>query len=177
MKKHLILVVAAIFSAAMFISCGSSGTKTNAVAHITVSEDDTEYLTEVINIEHLGEKGIDFIQIVPGTYAVASEESALLTTIPLQIVEGKKYPQYKPYTFSLFVTDAEENYIKANGEKVEFTAIEKDAAYKNLCNASIGEIVNVTFSYTPASPEELQQITAAITSCEIELSVEKPDEY
>ena len=75
--------MAAIFSTAMFISCGSSGTKTNAVAHITVSEEDAEYVTEVINLDNLGEKGNDFIQIVPGSYDVVSADGSLSTTIPL----------------------------------------------------------------------------------------------
>lgn len=171
MKKHLIHAMAAIISTAMFISCGPS-----SKAKITITEDDAEYSVDVCNLSHLGEKGIDFLQIVPGSYNVVSKDGSLSTTIPLKIVEGKTYPSYSIEEFVLYVTDANEDYIRIDHNKVEFLAVEKENAYRSLCKASIGDVVNVTFKYTPANSKDLEEITALIVSCSIELSIEEPEE-
>ena len=163
MKKQFILVMAAIFSATMFISCGSS-TKSK----ITVTEDD-EYLAEVYG-------GDDFIQIVPGVYDVKEKKGSLSTTIPLKILKGKRNPNSLVEEFSLYITDNKDKYIKVDDKKVEFLAIDKDASYKQLCKASIGDVVNVTFKYTPADSKVLKEITPLIASCEIDLSIDEPEE-
>lgn len=173
MKKHLFIAMAAILCPVMLISCSSSSAK----AKITVTEDDAEYLADVINFSHLGEKGNDFIQIVPGTYDVVSKDGLLSTTISLKIVEGKKYPSFKADEFSLYVTDVEDKYIKIENEKVEFKAEEKDAAYRALCNASIGQVIDVTFKYTATNADEINKILESIHSCEVELVIEEPDDY
>ena len=160
------------FCTVILTGCSSSPKTT-----ITVSEEDAEYLADVINFSHLGEKGNDFIQIVPGTYDVVSKDGLLSTTISLKIVEGKKYPSFKADEFSLYVTDVEDEYIKIENEKVEFKAEEKDAAYRALCNASIGQVIDVTFKYTAANADEINKILESIHSCEVELVIEEPDEY
>jgi len=163
MKKNLFFAMAAIFCSIVLISCSSTKAK------ITISEDDAEYLAEVYG-------GDDFIQIVPGVYNVEEKKGSLLTTIPLKIVKGKKYPKYVVEEFSLYVTGDDDKFIKIDDKKVEFRATEKDAAYKALCEASIGDIVNVTFQYTPKNPKDLKEVATSIVSCEIDLSIEEPEE-
>lgn len=156
-------MMAAVSCAILLIGCSST------TAKITVPEDDVKYLTEVYG-------GDEFIQIVPGVYNVEKKKGSLSATIPLKIVNGKRNPKYIVEEFSLYVTDNNDKYIKVDDKKVEFLAVEKDAAYQKICTASMGDVVNVTFVYTPTDSKKLKEIAALITSCEIELSIEEPDE-
>ena len=171
MKKHLILAMAAIFSTAMFFSCGPS-----PKAKITITEDDAECLTDVVNLDKFGERNNDFIQMVPGVYDVVLEEGNLCTTIPLKIVEGTKHPTYIVESFILDIYGPDDKYVKINDEKVEFHAIDKQEVYKELCNSTIGDIVKVTFKYIPTNSEEMEEVAKLISSCEITLYIEEPDE-
>lgn len=170
MKKHLIFAMTAIFCTAMLISCSSSKAK------ITITEEDAEYSADVFNQTHWGESGNDFFQIVPGTYDVVSKKGSLTTTILLKIVEGKKYPSLIAEEFILNVINADDEVIEMNGNAVDFLAVDKDAKYRALCDASIGDVVTVTFTYTPANSKELEEIAASIVSCQIELSIDEPEE-
>lgn len=163
MKKHLILAMAAVFCSILLISCSSSKAK------ITISEDDASYLLEVYG-------GDDFVQIVPGVYDVEEKKGSLSTTIPLKIVKGKKHPEYVVEEFNLYVTGEDEKIIRVDNRKVEFMAVDKDASYKQLSEASEGDIVNVTFQYTQADSKVLKEISPLIVSCEIDLSIEEPEE-
>lgn len=163
MKKNLFFAMATVFCAILLIGCSSSKAK------ITVLEDDAEYLADVYG-------GDDFIQIVPGVYDVEEKMGSLFTTIPLKIVKGKRYPNYVVEEFSLYVTDSNDKQIWVDDKKVEFPAVDKDAAYQKICKASMGDVVMVTFKYTPADSKKLEEIAALITSCNIDLCIEEPDE-
>ena len=163
MKKNLFFAMAAVFCAILLIGCSSSKAK------ITVPEDDAEYLADVYG-------GDDFIQIVPGVYDVEEKNGSLFTTIPLQIVKGKRYPNYVVEEFSLYVSDSNDKQIWVDDKKVEFPAVDKDAAYQKICKASMGDVVKVTFKYTPADSKKLEEILALITFCNIDLCIEESDE-
>lgn len=163
MKKNLFLAMAAVFCASLLIGCSST------TAKITVPEDDIQYLTEVYG-------GDEFIQIVPGVYNVEKKKGSLSTTIPLKIVKGKRNPKYIVEYFCLYITDSNEKYIKVNDKKVEFPAVDKDDAYQKICKASMGDVVKVTFKYTPTDSKKLKEIAASISSCEIEMSIDEPEE-
>ena len=136
--------MAAVFCSILFISCSST------TAKITIPEEDVEYLTTVYG-------GDDFIEIVPGEYEVEKKKSALVTTIPLKIVKGKRHPNYVAEEFNLYVTGNDDKYIKTNDKEVEFWAVEKDAAYKKLCEASIGDVVPVTFKYSATDSKKINE--------------------
>lgn len=156
-------MMAAVSCAILLIGCSST------TAKITVPEDDVKYLTEVYG-------GDEFIQIVPGVYNVEKKKGSLSATIPLKIVNGKRNPKYIVEEFCLYVTDNNDKYIKVDDKKVEFLAVDKDATYQKICKASMGDVVNVTFKYTPTDSKVLEEITPLIASCEIDLSIEEPDE-
>ena len=164
MKKNLIFAFAAFCSLSVLLTgCNSQQAK------ITITEDDAEYLADVYG-------GDDFFELVPGSYNVKAKKGKLFVTVPLKIVKGKRHPNYIVEELILSPTNAEDNYVKTGDKNVEFYACDKEAAYKNLCAASIGDVVNVDFQYTPADKKAMNEILTAIASCEVDLFIEEPDE-
>ena len=149
--------------ALLLTACGSKN------AQITITEDDAEYVVDVYG-------GKDFMEAVPGIYDVDVTKGKLSVTIPLKIINDKRQPNYIVDELSLYPTDTAGHEIWADGDKVEFQASDKEAAYKKLCAAAVGEVVKVTFQYLPSNKNAANDILDAIVSCNIDLSIDEPEE-
>lgn len=161
--KNLFVVIAAFCSLTLMTGCNSKQAK------ITIFEDDAENLVDVIG-------GDDFFEPVPGVYNVNEKKGTLSVTIPVKIKKGKRYPNYIVEELNLYPLDATDSFVRTNDKNVAFLACNKEAAYQSLCAASIGDVVNVDFQYTPTDKKTKNAVLEAIVSCEIDLSIEEPDE-
>lgn len=163
MKKQCMFVLTTVVCAVLLVACDSTK------ATISIPEDDVEYVAHVFGSD-------DFLEPVAGMYAVTEQKGSLTTSIPLKIVKGERNPNFILESFVLYVRDSKEQTISAGSKLVEFQAVDPKAAYKSICDASLGDVVKVTFQYTPTNSKEMDEIAKAIVSCVIELNVDEPDE-
>ena len=163
MKKQCMFVLTMVVCAVLLIACDSTK------ATISIPEDEVEFVAHVFGSD-------DFLEPVAGMYAVTEQKGSLTTSIPLKIVKGERNPKFILESFVLYVTDSKEHPISAGSDLVEFKAVDPKAAYKSICDASLGDVVKVTFQYTPTNSKEMDEIAKSIVSCVIELNVDEPDE-
>lgn len=161
MKKYFSLFVIAF--AIILTGCSSKSTT------FVITTDEAEDIADVYGSN-------DFFEPVPGTYTISAEENVLSTTIDLKKVKRYENPNYIVEKFILEAKDKDERDIEINHKDVEFAAENMASVYKELINASIGDVIKVKFTCILADSKQVKEVLKSFVSCDIELHVDEPEE-